>query len=142
MYVGVPTGEFSTDLVLYGVPRRATGLEIRNELISLGLSRLTEGTFVRQGADMHVCIKLDRSLPMVGDVNIRQIADLKHRLSIALSWRVLFKQCARRPKELGPPLPLELTTDIGPQWTLPSGNREMRVATFNARGLTKIKQKI
>ena len=51
VYVGVPTGEFSTDLVLYGVPRRATGLEIRNELISLGLSRLTEGTFVRQGAE-------------------------------------------------------------------------------------------
>ena len=137
---GEPMGEFSTDVMLYGVPRRASKLEISNELISVGLNRLAEGVFVRQGADMHVCIKLNRSLTTAGAEYANQLSDLKRRLWSKLAWKVSVKQCARRTTESGPPLPLLMTHEISPQWAMPSGNREMRVGTINARGMTQSKQ--
>ena len=54
--------------------------------------------------------------------------------------QVSVKQCARRTTESGPPLPLLITHEIFPQWAMPSGNREMRVGTINARGMSQSKQ--
>ena len=141
--VGDPSGEFSTNLVLHGVPPRASRHEINTGLLSAGLHRMAQGKIIRHGTDLHVCIKLSRSMPTSGGNNASLLAAAKAKLRILLNWRVTVKQVARRTTDLGPPLPLPET----PRWTephhwaLPSRGSEIRVASFNACGLSTTKQK-
>ena len=141
--VGDPSGDFSTNLVLHGVPIRATRFEISNELISVGLPRLAQGNIIRHGADLHVCIKLTRSLPTSGGANGSRLTGAKAILRKNLNWRVTVKQVKRRANDVGPPLPLPETPKwVEPHhWALPSRGHEIRVASFNACGLSAMKQK-
>ena len=137
---------FSTDIVLYGVPIRATRFEINAALVALKLDRLTLGRISRQGADLHVCIKLFTGLPIAGSINAARLTLAKSLLRTSMNWRLVVHQRPRRLTDIGSPLPLggapAWSAPIARNWSFPphSSGQELRIASWNACGLTAFKQ--